>query len=106
MQRTERRISAPAEQFFEKMACIVREPIDARIAALWPTREQIDGERKPIHFGEQRDDERAKRTERTPIPPGLRLEEAEREQDEDGRVQHHQPPKPIGWNIILHESAP
>src|SRR3546814_97987 len=34
MKRTEMRISTPAEQFFEKMAGIVRKPIDARIAAL------------------------------------------------------------------------
>ena len=41
------RIGFPAEHHFEQMARIVREPVDVRIVALQPSREQVNRQRKP-----------------------------------------------------------
>src|SRR6516225_8600833 len=83
MKRPKVRVRLPAEHHLQQMSGVVREPVDARIPRLQPAREEIDAQWKPVHLGEQRDQERAEGAERAPVPARPRLEEAVREQDED-----------------------
>jgi hypothetical protein len=92
MERPEMRIGTPAEHHLEQMARIVGEPIDVRVAALQPSRQQIDAERESVHLREQGHQEGAERPERAPIPLGARLEEAEGKEDEDDRIENDQSP--------------
>ncbi|MCY1301984.1 hypothetical protein D9M70_516220 [compost metagenome] len=84
------RVGPPAEQLLEKVSCIVREPVDAGIAALQPAGEQIDRQGKAVHFREQCDEESAECTERPPVTLCLRAEEGEGEDDEDRGIDDHQ----------------
>jgi hypothetical protein len=65
------------------MASVMGKPVDVWIMALQPSREEIDGKGKSLHFREQRNEKRAKRAERPPVSRRLRLEEAVGEQDKD-----------------------
>jgi hypothetical protein len=55
-----------------------------------PAGQQVDGEREAVHFDEKRDDESREAAKRAPVAFGSWLEEAEREQDENGRVDDHE----------------
>ncbi len=46
-------VQPPTEHHFQKMAGIMREPVNGWEPRLKPTREQIDRQREPIHLGEQ-----------------------------------------------------
>src|SRR5262249_42795353 len=86
------RVRLPAEHHLQKMARVVREPVDIWIAALEPSREEINGKWEPIHFCEQGDEKCAECAERTPIAASSRFEERVCEQDEDDRIDEHEPP--------------
>ncbi len=90
VERTEVRIGPPAEHHLEQMAGVVAEPIDAWEARRQPAREQIDRQREAVHLGEQRDEEGGERAERAPVALRLRPREAERENDEDERIDDHE----------------
>src|SRR3546814_180128 len=106
MERPEMRVGLPAEQHLEQMPGIVREPVDFGIAALQPAREKVDRQGEAVHLGEERDEEGAEGTERAPVALGLRLEEAEGEEDEDRRVDDCQEPKAVGRCRLGHCRAP
>src|SRR5262249_26232600 len=72
MERSRMRVGLPAEHHLQKMAGVVREPVDIWIAALEPSRQEINGKWETIHFCEQRDEERAERAERAPVPSSPR----------------------------------
>ena len=72
------------------------EPVDAGVIALQPSGEEIDGQRKSVHFRKQRNQKRAERAERTPVAGRLWLEEAVGEQDEDDRIDEYEAPQAIG----------
>src|SRR5262245_44228389 len=61
MEQPEMWVGLPAEDHFEQMTGIVGEPVDVGKPALQPTRQEINGEWKAIHFGKQRDQKRAER---------------------------------------------
>ncbi len=58
------------------MAGVVREPVDIRKTALQPAGEEVDGQRKAVHFRKQCDQKRAERAERAPVPTRPRLKKA------------------------------
>ena len=58
--------------------------------------QQVDREGKPVHLGEERDQEGRERPERSPVPRGVRTSEAEREDGEDQHVQHDEQPEAVG----------
>src|SRR6266511_3248929 len=106
MERAEMRVRTPAKQLFEQMSGIMREPVHARVAALQPAGEEIDGQREAIHLGEQCDEEGAERAERAPVAFRPRLEEAEGEKDEYGRVDNNKRPEAVGRNVVVHGQTP
>ncbi len=70
------------------MTEIVTQGIDTRVSLRQPPGQQVDGQWKSIHLHEERDDEGREGPKRPPITRRLRLEEAEREDDEDERIDH------------------
>ena len=77
------RIRFPAEHRFQQMASVMGKPVDVWIMALQPSREEIDGKRKSVHLGKQRDEKPAERAERSPVSCRPRFEEGVGEQDKD-----------------------
>jgi hypothetical protein len=63
MERPEMGVGLPAEQHFQQVAGIVREPVDIRIPLLQPAREDVERKWKAVHLREQRNYERAERAE-------------------------------------------
>jgi hypothetical protein len=63
MERVQVRVALPTEQGVPKMAGVVCEQIELRIAPPEPPRQEIDRQREPAHLGEQRDDERGEHAE-------------------------------------------
>src|SRR6266540_1136394 len=102
VKRPEMRVGLPAEHHLEEMSGIVRKPIHVGIAALQPSREEIDGEREAVHLGEQRHQEGAERAERSPVAARPWLEEAVGEQDEHDGVYEDESPQAIGWRFGGH----
>src|SRR6516162_8218692 len=86
MKRPKVQFPLPAEYHLEQMSGVVREPVDAGIPRLQPTREEIDAQRKAVHLREQRDQECAERAERAPGAACARLEKTVGEQAEDNGV--------------------
>ena len=78
-----------------QMTCVVTQQIDAGKLRAEPAREQVDGQRKAIHLGEQRHDEGRVGTEAAPVAQVRGLEEAVGEPDEDDAVDDHQAPEAI-----------
>lgn len=52
MKRPKVRIRLPAEEHFQEMPRVVREPVNTRVLALEPPGQEIDRERKPVHLRE------------------------------------------------------
>src|SRR4030066_1620003 len=96
MKWSEVRVGLPAEDQLQEMASIGGKPVDIRITALQPTRQEIERKRKAIHLGEKSNEKCAEGTERAPVAGGLRPEEAEGEDDENNGVDENQAPQPIG----------
>ena len=71
----------------------MRQPIYIWIGGLQPTGKQIDRQWKAVHFGEERDEKRAKRAKAAPVTTCFRLEETEGEDDEDRRVDKRKRPQ-------------
>src|SRR5574341_513929 len=67
MKRAEMRVGTPAEENFQEMAGVVREPVNAGVATLQPAREQVDGQWKTVHFSEERHQKRRERAEGSPV---------------------------------------
>jgi hypothetical protein len=59
VKRAKVRVALPAEHHLEQMPGIVRKPIDVRVFALQPARQQVNRQRRAIHLGEQRHQEGA-----------------------------------------------
>jgi hypothetical protein len=55
-----------------------------------PSRCQVDRQRKSVHLDEERNNEGGKSAESSPVPLGSGLEKAEREDDEQSRVDNNQ----------------
>lgn len=71
MKRTPVRIGAPAELHFQQMTGIVGQPVHLRVIALQPAGKKINGQRKAVHLGKQRNKKRGKRAEAAPVAFGL-----------------------------------
>lgn len=56
---------------------------------------RVDRQREAVHFGEQRHEEGAERTERTLVALGLRSAEAVCEEDKEGGIDDHEGPQSI-----------
>src|SRR5665647_419657 len=67
MKWSEMRVAPPAEHHFQQVSGIVRQEIHARKSLRQPARKQVDRQREPVHFGEQRHQKSRERTERTPV---------------------------------------
>lgn len=80
----------------------MREDIRLGKAALQPAGQQIDRQRKAVHLSEEGDEERRKRSERSPVPLRLGLEEAEGEENEDSGIDENEPPKAIRGSVVYH----
>lgn len=52
VERAKMRVRLPAKQHLEKMTGVVREPVDRGVAALQPTGQYVNRERKAVHLGE------------------------------------------------------
>src|SRR5262249_19854846 len=77
------------------MSRVMGKRFESRIAPHQPARNQIDGQRKPIHLNKQRHDEGRESAKRAPIPLCLRFCEAESENDEDCRVDDDKRPQSV-----------
>ncbi len=53
--RAEMRVALPSEQCSQEVSGIVRKDIEAGVPRLEPAGDEIDGERKAVHLGEERD---------------------------------------------------
>jgi hypothetical protein len=95
-------VGLPTEDHFREMSRIVAEPIDAGETGLKPPRKEIDGERKAVHFREQRDQKGTEGAERAPIAFAPWLEETKGEDDEHGGVDRDQGPQAVSWNLFAH----
>src|SRR5262249_28190658 len=85
---------------------VVREKIQTWIASAQPAREQVNGQRKAVHFGEQRHQEGREGAKRAPVPCIARVREAEGEDDEDCRVEHYERPEAVGRSVVVHRPSP
>lgn len=105
MQRTEMRISLPAEDRGPQMPAVVRHQVGMRMQPGEPAGQQVDRQRKAVHLRKQRHDKGTEGAEGTPVARSAWLGEAEGEDDEDGRVQDDQHPEPIGA-LLRHDPPP
>src|SRR5262249_49392469 len=88
-----------------KLAGIMAQGIEARIACPEPPGEEVEREREAVHLGKERDDERRECAERPPVAPGARMGEAEGEDDEDRRVGEGEGPEVIRGHLVIHRSS-
>ena len=102
MERTPVWIHCPAEESRPKVARIMGQRVERGEAAAGPAGQQIKRQRKAIHLDKKSDDERRESAQRAPIARRLRLEEAEGEQDEHGRVDAGQQPQALGRDVTGH----
>ena len=70
----------------------MREQVEIGKPGLQPARHDVDRQRKAVHLDKKRDDEGSKRAEGSPVAGGLRLEEAECEHQENGRIKDNEYP--------------
>src|SRR5215216_6289167 len=95
-------ITLPSKKHLPEMPVVVRERVDARIAAAKPSREQVDRQRKAVHFGEERHQKSRERPEGAPVTLRPRAREAEGEDYEDRRVDDYEQPKAVGRGTRIH----
>lgn len=101
----EMRVGAPAEPHLQQMARVMAEPVHLRIVGAEPAAQDVQRQREAIHFGEQGHDEGGEHPEPPPVPPGQRLVEAPREEDEERGVDGGQEPKSVASVRCMHVSA-
>src|SRR5215217_1523015 len=104
VQRVEVRVTLPSQEYCWEVSVVVREQVNARVAAAEPSREQVDRQRETIHLGEERYQKGGERPERLPVALGVRPGKAESEDDEHRRVDDDERPEAIGGRI--HRSLP
>src|SRR5690554_6845698 len=85
MKRPEMWRALPPEQHFQQMPAVVGKPVHIRIASLQPARQEIECQREPVHFREQRDEKSTERPERAPVPLRLGFKKAECKKDKGSR---------------------
>jgi len=98
VERSEMRMGTPSEEHLRQVSSPVGEPIHFRVSALKPPGEEIDRQGKPVHLGEEGNQERAECSKRPPVPPGNRSEDTEGDKDEDRRIEDHQRPETISFH--------
>ena len=106
MQDSEVGISFLTQKRGPQVTGIVRQQIDARESGLQPAGHHVDGQREAIHLDEERNDEGGECAEGPPVTCGLGFEEAEREHQEDGRIENDERPQTIGWGIVVQGCSP
>jgi len=92
MQGIEMWIYFPAKQRIPKVSGIMRQKIHSGIAAHQPAGEEVNRQWKAVHLDKERDNKGRESAKGTPIPLRPGLGEAESEDNENQRVDHHQGP--------------
>src|SRR5262249_20739568 len=100
MEWIEVRVNFPSKQRVPQMSRVMGKRIESRIAPHQPARNEIDGQRKPIHLDEQRNDKSREGTKGAPIPFCLRFREAESENDEDRGVDNDKRPQSVRGRLF------
>ena len=100
MQRIEVRIYFPAEQRVPQVSCIMRKWIEPTMTSNQPAGDEIDRQRKAVHFDKESDNKRRKGAERAPIALRFRFRETERKNDKDRRIDDHQRPQTIRGRLF------
>src|SRR5215213_6642188 len=95
-------ITLPSKKYLPEMPVVVRERVDARIAAAKPPGEQVDRQRKAVHFGEERHQKSREHPEGSPVTLRPRAREAEGENYEDCRVDDDQQPEAVVRGTRIH----
>src|SRR5262245_58043195 len=99
-------IALPAQYGVPQMPSVVGQEIQAWIALAQPACQQVDSQRKAVHFGEQRHQESSEGTERAPVTSAARFGEAEGKDDKHCRVDHYERPETIGGGVVVHRPSP
>lgn len=84
------RTAFPSDEGLEQLAGVVGHEIKLRIPLPQPAGEEINRQRKAVHFDEERHDEGGEGAEGAPIAFALRLEKAEGEEDEQERIEDNE----------------
>lgn len=71
------RIAVPAEHGPPQMPGVVRQQVEPWIAPPQPAGEQVEGERKAVHFRKQRHQKGGKGPKRAPVAPAVWMGKAE-----------------------------